>query len=292
MRVVLATLAIAGVASGSAFAAAPAKPTYTKDVAPIMFENCTSCHRAGQIGPMSLLSYQEVRPWAKAIGKNVSDGAMPPWGADHGFGPWQDDRSMSQDEIDTVVNWVNNGAPRGNPKDMPAVPVYSKSEWNLGEPDYVIEFENFDVPGNGPDLFHDHVINTDLSEDKWITKVEVLPGADEVVHHVILWKGDQGGGKATGWIGAWAAGAEPMNFPEGTGRMLKKGSVIRGDMHYHPADKDFSDKTRVGFHFADGPVDKELVNLWVLNAEFKIPAGEGNHEVTSQYKFLEDSHLI
>lgn len=292
MRVVLSAITVAGLTCASAFAEAPAKPTYTKDVAPIMYEKCTSCHRPGQIGPMSLLTYEEARPWAKSISKNVSEGAMPPWDADHGYGPWKDDRSLSQDEIDTIVNWVSTGAQRGNPTDLPTAPVYEEGEWLLGEPDYVIEFGNFDVPAGGPDQFHDHIYETDLEEDKWITQVEILPGADEVVHHVILWKGERNGGNATGWVGAWAAGADPMRFPEGTGRLLPKGAVIRGDMHYHPADEVFSDKTRIGFHFAKKPVEKELVNLWVSNTEFAIPPGAENHEVKSRHTFLEDSHLI
>lgn len=285
------SLAVGGTAVAELTAAVP-NPTYTKDVAPILFENCASCHREGQVGPMSLLTYQEVRPWAKSIQKNVAEGAMPPWDADHGFGPWIDDRSMSQAEIDTVVNWVEQGAKRGNPKDMPDSPTFSDSEWSLGEPDYVIQFESHDVPGNGPDLFHDFIHETNLTEDKWLTDVEVLPGSSEVVHHVILWKGARGGGNPQGWIGAWAAGAAPQQFAEGTGRKLEAGSVVRGDMHYHPAEEDYTDATRVGFHFSDGPIEKELVNLWVMNAEFKIPAGAANHEVKSKYTVLEDSHLI
>ncbi|HIA48315.1 MAG TPA: hypothetical protein EYN96_10210 [Candidatus Hydrogenedentes bacterium] len=292
MRVLFTAVAAVGVTCGAAFADVPANPTYAKDVAPIMFENCTDCHRVGQIGPMSLLTYQEVRPWAKSIGKYVGDRAMPPWDADHGYGPWKDDRSLSQDEIDTIVNWVNTGAPRGNPKDLPAAPVYGESAWTLGEPDYVIEFDNYDVAAGGPDQFHDFNVQTELSEDKWITKVEILPGASEVVHHVILWKGDRGDSNPTGWIGAWAAGADPMQFHEGTGRMLQKGAVVRGDFHYHPAEESYTDKTQVGFHFSKSEVTKELVNLWVMNSEFAIPAGASNHEVKSRYTFAEDSHLI
>lgn len=283
------------VAGGNAVAeltAAVEKPTYTKDIAPILFENCASCHREGQIGPMSLLTYQEVRPWAKSISKNVAERQMPPWDADHGFGPWIEDRSMSQAEIDTIVNWVENGAQRGNPKDMPAAPAFSDSEWSLGEPDYVIQFENYDVPAGGPDLFHDHIVQTEITEDKWITEVEILPGSNEVVHHVILWQGERGDTNPQGWVGAWAAGATPMQFPDGVGRQLKEGSTIRGDMHYHPTDKAHSDSTRIGFHFSDKEIEKELVNLWVMNNEFAIPAGDANHQVKSRHTFLEDSHLI
>ena len=283
---------VALLSTASSYAEVPANPTFTKDVAPIMFENCASCHRAGQIGPMSLLSYEEVRPWAKSISKNVADGSMPPWDADHGYGPWKDDRSLSQDQIDTIVKWVEAGAKRGNPKDMPAAPSFPEGDWTLGEPDLEIVFDKYDVPAGGPDLFHDHLVQTELTEDKWITDVEILPGSNEVVHHVILWQGERDDNNPQGWVGAWAAGADPMRFPEGTGRMLKKGSVIRGDMHYHPTDNPHTDQTRVGFHFSETEVEKELVNLWVMNNEFAIPAGAENHQVRSRYTFMEDSHLI
>ena len=285
----IAKLTVAAlIVAAPAMANSVAKPTYTKDVAPILNENCVNCHRPGQIGPMSLLSYKETRPWAKAIAKNVAEKTMPPWHADEGIGHFSNIRSLEQDQIDTIVNWVEQGAKQGNKKDLPEVPTFNEDGWSLGEPDYIIEFDAYNVPGNGPDLFHDHFVTTDLDEDKWITKVEVIPGSTEVLHHVILWQGD--GGAATGWVGAWAAGGEPFQFPAKTGRELKKGAVIRGDMHYHPSDEDHIDSTKVGFHFADtNDIEKELINLWVMNVEFSIPAGDGNHEVRSTFAFPQDS---
>jgi hypothetical protein len=285
----IAKLTVAAlIVAAPAMANSIAKPTYTKDVAPILNDNCVNCHRPGQIGPMSLLSYQETRPWAKAIAKNVGEKTMPPWHADDGIGHFSNSRKLTQDQIDTIVNWVDQGAKQGNKKDLPEVPTFNEDGWKLGEPDYVIQFDEYSVPGNGPDLFHDHFVKTDLPEDKWITKVEVIPGSTEVLHHVILWQGDSSA--ATGWVGAWAAGGEPFQFPEKTGRELKKGAVIRGDMHYHPSDSDHVDATRVGFHFADtNDIEKELINLWVMNVQFSIPAGDGNHEVHSTFEFPQDS---
>ena len=151
---------------------------------------------------MSLVDYREVRPWAKSIRQNVKDGIMPPWHADPGFGPFTNDRSLSKDEIDTIVRWVDMGAPQGNKKDMPEVPDFGKAgEWKLGEPDFIIEFEEVSVAGGGVDQFHNLVGKTDFPEDRWLTGVEILPGDRSVVHHVILWQGDAA---ANGQNGLWS----------------------------------------------------------------------------------------
>lgn len=290
---VLGLVFAAGASAGNS--AAPSKPTFTKDVAPILHKNCVACHQPGQAGPMSLRTYEEVRPWVKAIAKNVETGVMPPWHADPGYGPWKNDRSLSEVEKETILRWAKKGAAMGDPADMPEVPPTPAEGWSLGEPDYVITFDEMEVPGSGPDRFHDLIAKTDLPEDKWIKAVEILPGDREVVHHVILWQGDdeRASGNPSGWIGAWAAGGTPMVFRDNTGRMLRKGATIIGDMHYHPAEDTRVDQTRVGFHFAENPeaVEKEMINLWVLNAEFEIPAGHENYMVASNYTFPQDSYL-
>ncbi len=279
------TVGAAGLIGGTADAA---KPTYSKDVAPIMNAKCVECHRPGQIGPMSLLSYDEVRPWVKAIQKNVGDNVMPPWHADKGFGPFSNDRSLTQDEKDLILEWAKAGAPEGNKSDLPVAPKFPTGEWQLGEPDYVVTFDEIDLPATGSDEFYNLVGKTDFAEDKWITGVEILPGNSKVVHHVILWQGSQG--NPNGWISAWAAGAGPDSFPDGTARLLKKGQPIVGDMHYHLTGEATKDKTRVGLHFAEAKdVQKELVNLWVMNADFRIPAGDSNYEATSTFTFAQDS---
>jgi len=268
-----------------------ATPTFTKDIAPILHENCAQCHRPNDIAPMSLLTYEEARPWAKSIAKYVQEGQMPPWHADPGYGPWKNERSLTKKEIKQIVRWVEGGAPRGNPKDFTPAPEIGDGEWRLGEPDYIITFDAVEIPAGGPDQFRDFVHKTDLGEDKWITGIELLPGSRSVVHHVILWQGQAA--TTDGWIGAWAAGAIPTLMPEGTGRMLKKDASVIGDFHYHPAETAQTDQTRVGLHFADSidAVEKELINLWVMNAEFVIPAGDPNYEARSRFTFAQDSKI-
>ncbi len=287
----VATTALLSMASGLYAADAP---TYSSDVAAILNQSCVGCHRPGEIAPMSLLSYSEVRPWAKSIARNVEDRLMPPWHADPSHTNFANDRSLEQSEIDTIVRWVHAGAPQGDPADLPEPPSFVEGQWILGEPDLIVEFPEVTIPAGGPDQFHDLIGKVMLDEDKWIKAVEVMPGNRKVVHHVIAIsvKGFNVD-PVDGWLGAWAAGTDPMVFPETTGRFFPKGSNIIGDMHYHPADTEEVDQTRVGLHFADeSEITKELANLWIMNAGFEIPAGAENHEVRSSYTIWQDGKIM
>jgi len=130
--------------------------TFTKDVAPILQRSCVSCHRTGEMAPMSLTTYDEVRPWTRAIKTRVANREMPPWHIDKNIGiqSFKDDPSLSDDEIATVVKWVDSGAPRGNPADMPPARQFADSSvWQIGKPDLVIKYPAYTVPAAGPDLF-------------------------------------------------------------------------------------------------------------------------------------------
>ncbi len=279
------------VASG-ALATTVDQPTFVGDVAPILYDNCAGCHQPGEIAPMSLLSYNEVRPWARSIARVVKDKDMPPWDADPGYGPFSNDTSLSDAEIATITDWVAAGAPKGE-GDMPTLPKSERQgEWALGEPDFVYTFDAYDVPGDGPDQFTVIPIPQTFDEDRWIKKVEVLPGDPSVVHHFILWQSDASGQNQQSWISGWAAGAAPNVFPEGTARLLKKGHALLGDFHYHPTGEATTDQTKIGIHFADPEeVEKEFVNLWVLNADFKIPAGDPNYGAKASYVFPQDVQI-
>jgi hypothetical protein len=167
-------------ASGSA-----AIPTFSKDVAPILYKNCVGCHRPGEIGPMSLLSYDDVRPHAKAIRDEVGDGNMPPWHADPKYGKFANDRSLSASDRETLLRWANNGAPKGDPRDLPAPPRFVDG-WVIGEPDLVLTIPEYKVPAEGFVEYEYIELATNLTEDRWIQALEVRPGNREVVHHVIV----------------------------------------------------------------------------------------------------------
>ncbi len=164
-----------------------ASVTFTKDVAPIIFEKCASCHRAGEVAPMSLTSYQEVRPWSKAIREEVVERTMPPWFADPHTSTLKfgNDRRLSQKEIDTIVAWVNAGAPKGADKDLPPMPQYAPG-WTFGEPDLIVDMPiDFEVPAEGELPMQNFYVPVPFTEEVWVEKVELRPGNAAVVHHSI-----------------------------------------------------------------------------------------------------------
>lgn len=186
--VILLGAAMVGAAAPEQYAAKAAAdvPTFTKDVAPILYENCASCHRPGEIAPMSLLTYKDARPWAKAIRDEVSDGTMPPWHADPKHGTFLNDRSLSDAEKVTLTRWANGGAPEGDPNDLPALPPFVEG-WQLGEPDTVLQLPvEYRVPADGFVEYEYFEIPTNFTEDRWLEGMEVRPGNREVVHHVIV----------------------------------------------------------------------------------------------------------
>jgi cytochrome c5 len=189
---------LAGVASAQLGAQAPkpaqavttgasAAPTFSKDVAPIFYKNCTNCHRPGEIAPMSLLTFKDARPWAKSIATQVSKGTMPPWHADPAHGTFLNDRRLTPAEKDTIVKWANAGAPEGKTSDLPAAPVYT-TEWSIGQPDAVFAMqEDYPIPAEGTIAYQYFEVPTTFDEDKWIQAMEVRAGNPSVLHHVIVY---------------------------------------------------------------------------------------------------------
>jgi hypothetical protein len=157
--------------------------TFSKDVLPILQNNCQSCHRPGQVAPMSLLTYQEARPWAKAIKAAVTTKKMPPWFADPKYGHFANDRSLAQSEIDTIARWVDGGAPEGNPKDAPAAIQWPSGGWNI-QPEVVMDLPAHDVPAKGVLEWELIAMPAPFKEDAWVTSMEIVPGDASVVHHI------------------------------------------------------------------------------------------------------------
>jgi mono/diheme cytochrome c family protein len=170
----------------SSASTAPAKAaTFSKDIAPIFFKNCAECHRPGEGSPFSVLSYKDVRPWAKSIKEKIALKTMPPWHADPHFGEWANDRRLSQTEIDTVLAWVANGAPEGNPKDLPPVPTFVTG-WTIGKPDVVISLpETFTLEASGPDEYQYFTVDPGFKEDVYVQSAEARPDNRKIVHHII-----------------------------------------------------------------------------------------------------------
>ena len=162
-------------------------PTFSKDVAPVLYKHCTTCHRPGEIAPMSLLTYEQTRPWARAIRDNVLSGVMPPWHADPAHGRWVNDRRMISQEKDLIVRWVDAGAPQGNASDLPKAPVYSEG-WTIGQPDAIVTMEKeYGVPAEGEIPYQYFEMQTNFADDKWIQALEVRPGNRGIVHHILVY---------------------------------------------------------------------------------------------------------
>ena len=160
-------------------------PTFTKDVLPILQRSCQKCHRPGTAAPMSLLTYQETRPWARSFKARVSQRQMPPWHLDRSIGTYKDDPSLTDQDIDTIVSWVDNGAPQGNPEDAPApLELAAFDEWVRGEPDLIVSMKNgFTIPAEGPDLFPSEIVDSGLTEDRYMKWVQLITTAHCCVHH-------------------------------------------------------------------------------------------------------------
>ena len=162
------------------------RTTFTKDIAPIFHQRCAECHRAGEVAPMSLLTYSEARPWAKAIKQVVLQRSMPPWLANPQYGHFRNDRRLTQKEVDTIVAWVDAGAPEGAFEDMPAIPHF-ETGWTIGKPDMVVSLENeVDVPAEGVIPYKYFRVPSGFTEDKWVQAAEIRPGNRAVVHHIIV----------------------------------------------------------------------------------------------------------
>ncbi len=163
----------------------PKDPTFNKDIAPIFYKNCAECHRPGETAPFSVLSYKDVRPWAKSIREKVLKREMPPWHADSDHGEFKNDRRLTQAEIDTITSWVDRGAAEGNPKDLPPPPKFADG-WSIGQPDLILHMkEEYTLGANGPDEYQYFTIATGFTEDKYIQMAEARPGNRKIVHHIL-----------------------------------------------------------------------------------------------------------
>jgi len=232
-------------------------PTFAKDVAPIFQKSCQACHHPGTSTPMSLVSYEDVRPWARAIRQRVANREMPPWHLDKtvGIRHYKNDRSLSDDEIATVVRWADNGAPLGNPSDMPKPLTFKpEGEWFIGEPDLKVTTPNdFTMYSNGPDWWIDQYADVEITEDRWIKAMEIKPSNPKIVHHVVIYVIEPDAPEGTPETGVqlheYAVGKYGDIYGENTGRLLKKGTRLRYDMHYFAIGSEQHNKTTMAFKF-------------------------------------------
>jgi len=252
--------------AGSAKISDPNRVTFAKNIAPIFQEKCETCHRPGQGVPMNLQTYQEVRPWARSIKEHVATRNMPPWHLDKtvGIQQYANDRSLSDKQIKTIVQWVDEGAPFGDKKDLPAPKAWpDDSAWEyakiLGqEPDIVVKSEPLTVPAIGQDEWWKPVSDVPLTEERWIRAVEMRPATvagRRVTHHAVTKlvqyeppsPDDVGSGDA-GLLMEWSIGKSYDAYRPGTGKLILPGAKIRWDIHYHPAGEQITDHLELAIY--------------------------------------------
>ena len=265
--------------------------TFSRDVAPILNKNCVSCHRPGEIAPMSLTSFQTTRPWAKSIRKAVADRAMPPWYADPTHGEFANDPRLSDADVATLLAWVDSGAAEGNPRDLPA-PLVTADGWTLGTPDLIVSMTApAQVPASGPRIIADYAINPlEFREDTYIERMEVLPSNRTVTHHAIVNVKD---GTGTQRIGGYQPGGATTTYPAGLVRMIPKGASLALNMHYNTTGTPQEDTTKIGLVLARGRIDKVVRTALSGTRQLDIAPGAANYEaVGTPYLFGEDMHIV
>lgn len=288
-----------------------AVPTFAEDIAPILFQNCTSCHRPSEVAPFALLTYGDAKKHAEDIADVTKDRQMPPWKPAHGFGEFLGERRLTDAQIETIQRWAAAGAPEGNPADCPAPPRFAEG-WQLGEPDLVVKMSDaYTLKAEGRDVFRCFVVPMNLPEDKYIEAIEFRPSNRKIVHHSLLYLDNSGrareldaadpgpgyegvGGPRfvpSGGLGGWAPGVTPRRLPAGVGRLVRKGADLVIQTHFHPSGKPEQEQSTVGFYFAKKPPEKLFISTMRAARRLDIPAGETNYETTQDFTVPGDVKL-
>ena len=285
-------------------------PTFTKDVAPILQKHCQSCHRPGEATPFSMLTYEETRPWAGAMKLAVRQKIMPPWYADPQVGHFSNDRSLTQEEINTIVAWATAGAAKGDSKDMPP-PANFVEGWDIPKPDVTFQLpKEFRVPESGMVEYQYAIVPTGFTEDTWVQAAEVRPTERSVVHHIIAYVREPGSNYfkdqrpgvffeappaktdesvdtsalPSDFLVGYAPGQPAEILPAGEAKLIKAGSDIVFEVHYTPNGKAVMDRTKLGLVFAKEPPKKRVQTLSASNGTFKIPPGDPNYRVDASFE--------
>jgi mono/diheme cytochrome c family protein len=301
------------VVTRKAVASGQPAPTFNRNVAPILYRSCAGCHRPGEMAPMSLLTYEQVRPWATAIREKVALGQMPPWHSVDPRGTFENDRRLTDAEKAIIDRWVATGAQQGNPADVLPAPHFSEG-WQIGTPDVVLGMlAPYEVHATGDLPYQNFTVPTQFTEDKWVQAIEVRAGARQVVHHILVFAKDPAAEirpdaftqtvppgnllasltrKVGTLIATTAPGTNAMVFPGGTAMRIAAGSMLTLQIHYTPnGSTPVSDQSSVGIVFARQAPRQEMRTTAFANPRLKLPAGDPNVPITTSIVFDEDVHV-
>ncbi len=275
------------------------KVTYTKHIARILNNRCVECHHPGEIAPFSLTSYNEVIGWTDTIREVLEQNRMPPWHASPKYGHFANDSHMPEAEKKLVYEWIDNGCPEGDLKDLPPAPQYVTG-WRIPKPDAVYTLpKQFKVPATGEVQYQYFIIDPGFTEDKWIRAAEVQPGCRSVVHHILVFlqtpagNGVRKGNFGDNWLAAMAPGTRPTILGDGVAKFIPAGSRFLFQVHYTPDGVERLDRPRLGLVFADPKTVKKEVRVEAAaNPALAIPPHDPNYRVDSYKPIDEDSYVL
>jgi hypothetical protein len=311
MKSFILAVAITGLLAPFAAAAAP---TFSHDIAPIVYDNCVSCHRPGEVAPFSLFTYDDVKKRAEQIVDVTGDRYMPPWKPEPGYGHFIGERRLTDAQIKLIADWSAAGAPQGDPAQTPKLPTFPEG-WTLGQPDQIVTMSvPFKLAADGRDQYRAFVLPLDVDENKFVSAVEFRPDNRKIVHHALFFLDTRGAAAAkekathdgnpgyaafggpgftpSGGLGGWAPGALPQLLPPGWGRVIRKGSDLVVQVHFHPDGKVETETFSVGIYYTKDRPQHLVAGGNVHSLRINIPAGEKDYVVTGKYKIPVDVDLI
>ncbi len=294
-------------------------PTFNRDVLPILQRHCQSCHRAGEIGPMPLVTYQQVRPLAHAVADSVARRKMPPWFADPSVGHFSNDPSLSPDEMSTIEAWARSNAPSGDSHGAPP-PRQWVNGWNIPAPDLVVQMPKpVPIPAQGDVEYTYEIVPTQFTEGKWVSMSEIRPTSRENVHHAVVYirppdsnwlrhapigvpftasdmtdeqdRHDTHTTKADILL-VYAPGSSPDNWPAGMAKYIPAGSDLVFQMHYTTHGRATTDQTKIGLVFSKQPPAQRVLTLQLTNSDFVIPPGVDDFRVEVHGSLPNDAMLL
>ena len=290
--------------------AATAPVTFTRDIAPILYQRCVSCHRPGEVAPFPLLTYADASKRAALIAQVTATRYMPPWKPEPGYGDFEGTRGLTRSEIEAIRRWAATGAPEGNPADLPSVPAASSPK--LAHADLAVSMPRpYAVPSGGPDLYRCFVIPLGLSVDRYVDSMEFHPGNSKVVHHAIFFvdrssvarkkETEPGGGYECfgapgflpgGGLGGWSPGSPPIHMPNGVAATLPAKSDLVLQLHFHPTGKPETVQASLAFSFTDLRPSRHLTDIPLGSRNIDIPPGEKAYKVTDHFTLPVDIDAI
>jgi hypothetical protein len=285
----------------------PTAVTFSEHVAPILFQNCTRCHRPGEAAPFSLMNFEDTRKRGRQIAEVTASRFMPPWHADHGYVEFANERRLSDEQIAVIGAWHQQGMKEGDPAKLPTLPKFTEG-WQLGKPDLVVTMpEPFEVSAEGRDIYWNFVLPLNLPEDKWVRAIEFRPKARAVVHHSLFYLDQSGDGRKfdardpkPGYnggnrsnrqfdlVGGWAVGGEPLLLPPELALRFTTNSDLVLQTHFHPNGKIEHETSSVGIYFAKQPPTRKFTTIQLPPAfgrlsGMEIPAGATNYTVRDSF---------